>query len=258
MSPRNWSRRALESTTLDTSRRIARVSVVLGVIMLTGCSLNKDQFRADKVFTRIGGGGQGQVIEPKRCMVEIAMITRPIGDKTINSSVWNSADVQCLPEESRKSLEANGIRIGKILGALPADLESALHAPPPHKVEPVSYIPEVNEAIQIRTAVTVPRISLLTNLDNRVVAKDYEQASGFLRMTSAHEGERGVGLRIIPEIHHGPVKQGFQPIANLGPYPLNQLTISNSQQQDSLQDLTSTLVLQPGEVAVISLSLIHI
>jgi len=57
---------------------------------------------------------------------------------------------------------------------------------------------------------------------------------------------------MVPEIHHGPVKQGFQPIPNAGAYPTNQLTITNSQQKDSLLELASTMVLQPGEAAILS------
>ena len=254
MSPRNRYRRTLDLFSNRPLLAAAWVSAALSVSIFAGCSLNKDGFRADKLFTRIGGSGQGpgNIIEPKRCMLEIAIITRPIGDKTINDSVWNVADVQCIPEDARRSLEANGVKIGKIIGSLPVDLESALHAPPPHKVDPITYVPEINEAVQIRTAVTVPQLSLVTNLDGRAIAKDYEQASGYLRVTTDHDGERGVSLRILPEIHYGPMKQGFQPIASPGPYPVNQLTISNSQEQDSLQELMSSTIIQPGEVVLIS------
>ena len=48
------------------------------------------------------------------------------------------------------------------------------------------------------------------------------------------------------------MKRAYQNVPNLGAYPINQLTISDSQQQDSLLELTSTSVLQPGEVAVMT------
>jgi hypothetical protein len=226
------------------------ISAASGVLIAVGCSLNKDQLTANQVITRIGGR-QGEHIEPKRCLLEVAIVTRPIRDKVINESVWNAADVQCTSEEARRSLDANGVRIGKIIGALPPDLESALHAPPPHKVEPAAYLPEINEAVDIRPGEIHPRLNLLMNLDNRAVARDYELAAGILRASTDHDGGRGVSLRIVPEIHHGPVKQGYQPIKSVGPYPNNQMTITNSQQKDSLLDLASTIVLQPGEVAVL-------
>jgi hypothetical protein len=113
-------------------------------------------------------------------------------------------------------------------------------------------LPETNEAVNIRTAELVPRLNLLMNLDNRAIARDYELAAGIVRISTDHDGERGVSLRMVPEIHHGPIKQGYQPIANAGPYPINQLAISHSQQKDSLLDLTSTMVLQPGETAILS------
>ncbi|ODT98685.1 MAG: hypothetical protein ABS79_05475 [Planctomycetes bacterium SCN 63-9] len=251
MSPRKRCRWAIDFFASAPLPAMTRVLAALGLLIAGGCTLNKDQFRPEKVFTRIGSSSPpGQIIQPKRCQLEIAILTRPIGDKAINEVVWNVADVQCIPLETRRTLEANGMRIGKIIGALPPELESVLHAPPPHKVEPVTHVPEANQAIEVRTAEMVPQISLLMNRDDRAFAKDYDQAIGILRVGADHDGERGISLRMVPEIHYGPVKTGYQPIANAGAYPLNQMSITNSQQQDSLTDLAATTVLQPGEVAV--------
>jgi hypothetical protein len=251
MSPRNRSRRALGDFTASPLRTLVWISAASGVLIAAGCSLNKDQLSSNKVITRVGGR-TGEIIEPKRCLLEVAIVTRPLGDKTINESVWSAADMQCIPEEARRLLDANGVRIGKIIGALPPDLESALHAPPPHKVEPIAYLPEINEPVEIRTIEKRPQLNLLLNLDNRAIARDYELAAGVYRVLADHDGERGISLRMVPEIHHGPVKQGYQPIANAGAYPSNQLTIATSQQKDSLLELASTLVLQPGEAALLS------
>lgn len=250
MSPRNRCRRTLHVFTALPLTALVWISAASGALIAVGCSLNKDQLNPNKVVTRIGGR-PGEFIEPKRCLLEVAIITRPIRDHAINESVWNAADVQCISEEARRSLDANGVRIGKIIGALPPDLESALHAPPPRKVEPTAYLPETNEAVDVRPGEVHPKLSLLMNLDNRAVARDYELASGILHVSTNHDGERGVSLRMVPEIHHGPVKQGYQPIKSIGPYPNNEMTITNSQQKDSLLDLASTIVLQPGEAAVL-------
>lgn len=251
MSPRSRRRRAHHVDAPSTMTALAGFVAALGVLTAAGCSLNKAEVDANKVVARIGGR-PGDYIEPKRCLLEIAILTRPFRDKTINESVWSVADVQCIPEEARRTLEANGVRIGKLNGALPPDLESALHAPPPHKVEPVAYLPEINEPIEVRTAEARPQLSLLMNLDNRAVARDYESAVGIVRVLADHDGERGVSLRLVPEIHHGPFKQGFQPIGAGGAYPVNQLTITSSQQKDSLLEIASTMILQPGEAAVLS------
>lgn len=250
MSPRNRSRRALHVVTTSPLSALVWISAASGLLIAVGCSLNKDQLNPNKVVTRIGGR-PGEFIEPKRCLLEVAIITRPIRDKAINESVWNAADVQCVSEEARRSLDANGVRIGKIIGALPPDLESALHAPPPHKVEPTAYLPETNEAVDVRPGEVHPSLNLLMNLGNRAIARDYELASGILHVSTDHDGEHGVRLRMVPEIHHGPVKQSYQPIKSIGPYPNNQMAIMNSQQKDSLLDLASAIVLQPGEAAVL-------
>ena len=50
------------------------------------------------------------------------------------------------------------------------------------------------------------RLSLLLNRDGRAVGKDYDDASGWLRVTAGRDGRAAVALRFVPEIHHGPVQ----------------------------------------------------
>ena len=42
-----------------------RVALVLILLAVAGCTLNKSEVRRDNILTRVGGSGQ--VIEPKRC-----------------------------------------------------------------------------------------------------------------------------------------------------------------------------------------------
>ena len=66
---------------------------------------------------------------------------RPLRDEALDVSLWNAADEQVLTSEVRHALEVNGLRIGLITGALPADVESILNAPAPREGRSVAGQP---------------------------------------------------------------------------------------------------------------------
>src|SRR3954452_6202514 len=85
---------------------------LLALLSVAGCTLNESELRRDNLLTRVGGGGQ--VIEPKRCALQVAFLSRPIRDEALNTAVWNVADEQVVAPEVRHALEVNGLRIGLI------------------------------------------------------------------------------------------------------------------------------------------------
>jgi hypothetical protein len=238
---RSWLAAGLSATSL----------ILLGsLVNLTGCNPRTDQLRPENLFGRIGHPS-GEVIEPRKCMLRVAILDRALRDPVINEVVWKVADEQVLSPEVRRTLEANGLKIGLITGELPADLESVLHAPPPHKVEPATFLLDDGDPTLITISEPVEQVSLLVNRDNRPSGKDYRAASGFLRVTASHDGTNRVALRFTPEIHHGPVQRSFQPIAASTPFAPQQFKINDGQQVETLGDLSATLALEPGQVAIV-------
>jgi len=226
-----------------------------------GCTLNRDGSqpdapsavaRATSMIGRFAGGGGGRVIEPDRCTLRVAILPRPVGDKAVNEAVWGAADEQAVPAEARRALGANGLRLGLITGDLPAPLAAALEAPPPHKVEPSTYSLPSGDGSLISLSEAAPTVSLLYNRDGRPFGKDYQDASGWVRVTATHEGADGVALRLVPEIHHGPVLRRFDTL----PTPANglnskQFRMKDGQAEETLRDLAAGLTLRPGQVAVL-------
>ena len=102
-----------------------RLRPAAGLLAVAGCALDKPQNQPRQVFNRIGGHG-GQIIEPRRCLIRVAIIDRPFRDPAINEAVWRVADEQVVSPAERKALEANGLRIGRIIGELPREIESIL------------------------------------------------------------------------------------------------------------------------------------
>ena len=72
---------------------------------------------------------------------------------------------------------------------------------------PTTLLLESGEQNLINISEAVDQTTLLLNRDNRVTGKDYEAASGYFRVTPRHDGAHGVSLRLIPEIHHGPMQR---------------------------------------------------
>ncbi|MDG3007356.1 hypothetical protein [Paludisphaera mucosa] len=232
------------------SRRAVLGLLAAGAAGVWGCNPHKDQIRPDNLLDRIGRR-QGEVIEPKKCALRMAVLTRPFRDPLVNEAAWRAVDEQAVAPEERLALQANGIRMGRITGDLPRELEALMNAPPPNKVEPVTFlVPEGTQEL-LTLSDGVDEASLLLNLDRHVTGRDYAMASGFYRVTPEHHESDAVSLRFTPEIHHGPVQRSYQPLQQPTPYALQEFKIADGQQQDALRDLTTTLVVEPTQAVVL-------
>jgi hypothetical protein len=228
-------------------------SAAAGLLIVAGCTLDKVESRPGSVFNRIGGHGGGQILEPKRCLVRVAILIRPFRDPAINEVAWRAADEQAVTPAERRALEANGLRVGRIIGELPKELDTILKegAPQNPKVVPMNLFVESGEQSLISICEPVEQVSLLVNKDNRVSGKDYRAASGFLRLTARHDGAQGVSLRLVPEIHHGPLQRTFPALPNAAGFAPQELSIRDGQQEEAIRELAVDLALEAGQVAVI-------
>jgi hypothetical protein len=225
------------------------VAFVMTVLAVAGCTFNKSELRRDNLLTRVGGGGR--VIEPKRCALQVAFLTRPLRDEALNVGVWNVADEQVIAPEVRHTLEANGLRIGLITGALPAEVEALLNAPPPENVVRSQIELPDGGFTPLSLGETTPVASLLLCREDRAYGKDYQDASGWYRVTAKQEGPSGVRLRFVPEIHHGPIQHAFGAVPTGGSLAPQRFMLKDGQEEETFRELAATLVLQPGQVAVL-------
>ena len=179
-------------------------------------------------------------------------MSRPFGDPTINEVVWRVADEQIIPPAERRAWEVNGLRVGRIVGELPLELEAILkETAPQKKVTPTNFFVDSGEPTLIIVSASVEEASLLLNRENRIFGNDYRDASGFFRVTPQQEGANNVSLRLVPEIHHGPVQRTFQALPTAAPIGPQEFMINNGQQEETIRELATTLVLEPGQIAVI-------
>jgi hypothetical protein len=230
---------------------IAATLIAAGLSAIVGCALDKNASRSQSTLNRIGGHS-GQVIEPKRCLLRVAILNRPFSEPAINEVVWRVADEQVVPPAERRAWEVNGLRIGRVIGELPPEIDVILRETSPQKrVNPSSFFVESGEQALISISEPVPQVSILLNRDNRVFGRDFNDASGYFRVTVQHEGARGVSLRFVPEIHYGPLQRTYQAVPSGAALLPQEFRINDGQQEETLRDLAANLALEPGEIAVI-------
>jgi hypothetical protein len=181
------------------------------------------------------------------------ILNRPFRDPVINEVIWRVADEQVVAPAVRRALEVNGLRVGRVTGELPRELETILKEGGPQnpKVAPTNLFIESGEQSLINISEPIASISLLVNKDNRVSGKDYQAASGFIRVTARHDGAHGVALRLVPEIHHGPLQRSFPALPNAAGFAPQELSIRDGQQEETIPELAADLVLETGQVAVL-------
>ena len=97
------------------NRKIA--APALAMMALAGCNLDRSEIkkkaiRSPRPSSTRTATAPGDVLEPKYCKLDSAIISRPVGDAVVDASPWNIADEQSIPIEARQALEANGIRVG--------------------------------------------------------------------------------------------------------------------------------------------------
>jgi hypothetical protein len=229
----------------------------LAMMALAGCSLSRSDIKkkADEVTATVfntNSDRPGRVLEPKYCKLDSAIVSRPVGDKVVDASLWNVADEQLIPIEARQALDSNGIRIGVITGSLPADVTEAFKPSPPQKETQWVHLalPE-GERTPIVVGGKSESVTLLLNHRGRLDGRDYKDADGRLVISPKHSGSKDVSLRIVPEIHHGDNKRTIAPLQNNGPFAQQEFSIKDGQQEDILRELAVTLDLKPGQTLVL-------
>jgi hypothetical protein len=182
------------------------------------------------------------------------LLDRPLGDLAINEAIWRVVDEQVIAPAERKALAVNGLRIGRVIGELPREIDTILKEEPgPNrtKVVPSNIMLESGQQTLISTSPRVAEVNLLITREDGATGRPYRDASGYFRLTPHHHGEHAVSLRLVPEIHHGPIQRTFPSVPNAAGLAPQELTIRDAQKEESIRELAVDLVLEEGQVAVI-------
>jgi hypothetical protein len=177
-------------------------ALLLATTALVSCTPTQFGVRRDSGQelppANLNAGANGQTLAAKRCNIRVASLVRPLGDPVLNEVIWRVADEQAVPDDLRRSLNANGIRIGLIPSTLPGEVTEILNAPPPNQVEPTIVNVPSGQYSMLPVGLAAKKLSLILNLGGTVSGRDYSDAHGFLRLTASHDRSGSVALRFVP------------------------------------------------------------
>lgn len=226
-------------------------SLILAMMAtLVGCDLTQPGLRKDSLPPMIGSAGR--LISPKRNALQMKIASRPIEDEVLGETLWNAADVQSIGDEVRQALAANGLRAAVITGELPTQVQAVLDAPPPNRIDPMTVVLNDGDGLGVPVGTNTAQIELMFNRQGKVAGKSFQDANGQLRISANQVGDDRVKIRITPELHHGPVRQGWQAAPGGGTFAPHQFVSKSGQTEESFRDLAVELSLRPGQVAIIS------
>ena len=232
--------------------KVRRSTIALSAAaILAGCVWPRPDVRQDGA--KKASFEQGRMIAPKRCLLKVAIVSRPLADAQINEDLWRAADEQVLSSDAQRNLEANGLRAGLIPGSLPLEVQKLLDAKPPkRRIEPVTIILLDGESALVSIGGKVKGSStVLMNLDGRPTGKEYQDASGFLRLTATQEGADGVAIRFAPEVQHGLNRRQIGADPTAGALSTQQFVYHDGQDEETFRELNGTITLRGDQIAVI-------
>lgn len=243
--------------------------VILASAMVVGCSLVKPPADPGTSVTSLGGAGKkklkqiadglgedqlSDLIAPSRIALKVMMASRPIDDPELREIVWSAGDELVIDTERRMRLEANGLRMAIIDGALPPEIEEMLSpdAPQGKRIDPTIVAIPDGHATPILLGPETPAAhkTLFLSLGNGAVGRDYEGVAGAVRLTGSKDGD-AVSLRIVPEIHHGADQIRFAPAENVGAFEPEQFVMRGGKLEENFRDLASNVRLEPDQILVI-------
>lgn len=231
--------------------------LALPLLGLAGCNPTRSDLRqkADQVSAAVFRGGSersGQRIEPKFCKLDTAILSRPVGEKVVDASLWAVADEQWIAPETRQALEANGLRVGLISGDLPTDVNELFHPPAPQvKADWVYTTLPDGERTPVVIGDPIDSVTLFLNHKGKVDGRDYANAQGRLIITPRQASLRDVEIRVVPEIQHGEKRRTFGALEGGGQFAPQEFAMRDAQQEDLLRDLATTITMKPGQTLVI-------
>lgn len=193
---------------------------------------------------------------PRRVGLKIATLSGTLQDAAIDQAIWRTTDEQVVPKELRDLLRNNGLRIGLLRSSLPAEVDELMehggHAG--QKVEPLVVNQPVNEPVKLATAEKSAEASLLIDAAGKVQGKSYKDLSGFIRLTTSMDEQKGIVLKVTPELHHGEFKARVAPVGSVeNPFEPAQMSLKTQQEEELFRDLAANIRVEQGQCLVIGL-----
>ena len=157
--------------------------------------------------------------------LDIFFVRIPSDQPDVDTALWAEVDEQSLDVALRQRLAENGFRLGQTGGQIPLSLERLIELEGPESpdqgagaVQTVS-VDEKNKVqgrhLQLRSGQRSeivasgihPRLPVLIRDEGQLRGSDRKDAQGIFALKAFPQGDGGVRLELIPEVHYGEIKQ---------------------------------------------------
>ena len=160
-------------------------------------------------------------LSPDSVVLEVAQLSLPCHDGTQEACIWNELDEQSLSAETRRTLTANGFRVGIAGNQLPAPVYDCLEADceddPAGKLQALEEGGEKYRRIQLRAGarsdlVMSAPVETMVSFSDRgqgVSGQTLADAQPQFALVATPRGDGGATVTLTPEVHHGTTRQKF-------------------------------------------------
>jgi hypothetical protein len=216
--------------------------LLLSTLTLIGCTSEKP-VRSGSWFDRLlqPAGPTG----PEAVQMDVALLERPLGDPYINRDLWDAADEQVIPLESRGILEDNGFRIGQIGGITPARLQALLTSERscvnPRRIRTLAGRPS-----KLVLGPEMECCECRVQGEGSPVSIQLDRALCTFEVVPTLTADRRTRLRFVPQVLHG--------AANLKPCPASDQSgwmLKEERPAERYAQLAFEVSLAPNEYVVI-------
>ena len=225
-------------------------------IATAGCRLvGSGMLATDAATANRAATPAGSKPAPRTIHLEVLFIRCADDDPKFRDQLWNHVDEQALGDSLRRSLNANGMRVGIVTGDLPPEVADRLAAASAD--EAVGEIAGVDPALARRllqvlpgrrselvTATRLTNLVLLEQADGEVRGGTYAEATPQFAIEARPAADGRITLEAMPEIKHGPVEKSW--VGEDGMFRLE-----TGQRRHRMEHLGVDVTLPPGGMLLI-------
>lgn len=195
-------------------------------------------------------GVEPRTVAPHTVQLEVCFVRCGEDDPELGEELWRFVDEQFLGDETRRRLNANGLRAGILSGHVPPELARRLvpDAEIADAVDPtlarrrLRLLP--GRRSELVTAARRANLVLLEQCDDEVRGATYHDATALVSLEARPAADGRVRLEAVPEIRHGPVEKSW--VGEDGMFRLE-----TGQRRHRLDHLVIDVTLSPEAMLVI-------
>lgn len=218
-------------------RRSLLVGLLIGV--LAGCSTSRPE-RTTSWMQQLNGPSGSDVVH-----LDVALLEVPLSDVYVSEGLWEVADEQVVPMESKAMLEDNGFRVGQIGGLPPVGLQERLTSER-SCVNPRRLQLRSGKATTLALGPTAGRLQFQLRQDGEETPMALEQAQSSLAVVPSLTREGRVRLQFTPQVKHGETSLNFKPASDRSGW-----TLQEQRPEETFAALRWEVTLSPNEYIVV-------